>query len=262
MQLFFSETIENEPKFSAEENKHLTKVLRKKVGDQLSVIDGKGYLYTGKIISQDKNSSQIEIIKKEKKKKTHNYYLHIAIAPTKNSNRFEWFLEKATEIGIDEITPIICNRSERKKINIQRCNRILISSIKQSLKFYKPKLNAPSNFSDFIKEKLEGDKLIAHCLKTEKNKINKSNQKKYTILIGPEGDFTENGIRLYWEANHPERVRRIQLLHLCLRTDRLGQNSWFHASPAPTPQPGTSGPFPSGAIAGANAHPRAGAAGA
>ena len=196
MQLFFSEINDNKVIFSNDEKKHLTKVLRKQEGDIISVIDGKGYLYSTKINSLDKNSSLVEIIKKEKKKKKHNYHLHIGIAPTKNISRFEWFLEKATEIGIDEITPIICNRSERKKINIQRCNRILISSIKQSLKFYKPKLNMPSNFSDFIKEKLEGDKLIAHCLKTEKNKINKSNQKKYTILIGPEGDFTENEINL------------------------------------------------------------------
>jgi len=194
MQLFFSEITDNRVNFSLDEKKHLTKVLRKKVGDELSVIDGKGYLYIVRITSLEKNSFQIKIIRKEKKEKTHNYYLHIAIAPTKNISRFEWFLEKATEIGIDEITPIICQRSERKKINMQRCNRILISSIKQSLKFYKPKLNEPSNFSDFIKEKLEGDKLIAHCLKTEKNKINKSNQKKYIILIGPEGDFTENEI--------------------------------------------------------------------
>jgi len=194
MQLFFSEITDNRINFSLDEKKHLTKVLRKKVGNELSVIDGKGYLYIVRITSLEKNSFQIKIIRKEKKEKTHNYYLHIAIAPTKNISRFEWFLEKATEIGIDEITPIICQRSERKKINMQRCNKILISSIKQSLKFYKPKLNEPSNFSDFIKEKLEGDKLIAHCLKTEKNKINKSNQKKYIILIGPEGDFTENEI--------------------------------------------------------------------
>ena len=194
MQLFFSEITDNRINFSLDEKKHLTKVLRKKVGDELSVIDGKGYLYIVRITSLEKNSFQIEIIREEKKEKTHNYYLHIAIAPTKNISRFEWFLEKATEIGIDEITPIICHRSERKKINIDRCKRILISSIKQSIKYHLPKLNEPIGFNDFIKQKLEGDKLIAHCLKTEKNKINKSNQKKYIILIGPEGDFTENEI--------------------------------------------------------------------
>ena len=196
MQLFFSEITDNRINFSLDEKKHLTKVLRKKVGDELSVIDGKGYLYIVRITSLEKNSFQIEIIREEKKEKTHNYYLHIAIAPTKNISRFEWFLEKATEIGIDEITPIICHRSERKKINIDRCKRILISSIKQSIKYHLPKLNEPIGFNDFIKQKLEGDKLIAHCLKTEKNKINKSKQKKYTILIGPEGDFTENEINL------------------------------------------------------------------
>ena len=194
MQLFFSEITDNRINFSLDEKKHLTKVLRKKVGNELSVIDGKGYLYIVRITSLEKNSFQIKIIRKEKKEKTHNYYLHIAIAPTKNISRFEWFLEKATEIGIDEITPIICHRSERKKINIDRCKRILISSIKQSIKYHLPKLNAPIGFNNFIKQKLEGDKLIAHCLKTEKNKINKSNQKKYIILIGPEGDFTENEI--------------------------------------------------------------------
>ena len=112
MQLFFSEINDNKVIFSNDEKKHLTKVLRKQEGDIISVIDGKGYLYSTKINSLDKNSSLTEIIKKEKKKKKHNYHLHIGIAPTKNISRFEWFLEKATEIGIDEITPIICNRSE------------------------------------------------------------------------------------------------------------------------------------------------------
>ena len=218
MQLFFSETIENELKFSTEENKHLTKVLRKKVGDQLSVIDGKGYLYTGKIISQDKNSSQIKIIKKEKKKKTHNYYLHIAIAPTKNVNRFEWFLEKATEVGIDEITPIICERSERKKINQERCNRILISSMKQSLKYYLPKLNNPIVFNDFIKQKLDGDKFIAHCLNKDKIKLDKSINKKSNILIGPEGDFSEKEITLAIKNN----FQSLSLGNSRLRTETAG----------------------------------------
>ena len=111
MQLFFSNTVENQVIFTLEENKHLTKVLRKKINDELFIIDGKGYLYTGKIIYQDKKSSTVEITNREKKEKTHKYYLHIALAPTKNISRFEWFLEKATEIGIDEITPIICERS-------------------------------------------------------------------------------------------------------------------------------------------------------
>ena len=201
MQLFFSEITDNRVNFSLDEKKHLTKVLRKKVGDELSVIDGKGYLYIVRITSLEKNSSQIEIIRKEKKEKTHNYYLHIAIAPTKNISRFEWFLEKATEIGIDEITPIICQRSERKKINIDRCKRILISSIKQSIKYHLPKLNEPIDFNDFIKQKLEGDKLIAHCLNKNQNRLDKSINKKSNILIGPEGDFSEKEIEIAEKNN-------------------------------------------------------------
>ena len=115
MQLFFSKIKSNKISFTLEENKHLTKVLRKKINDHISIIDGNGFLYTGKIINLNKNLSEVEIINKEKKDKSHNYYLHIAISPTKNASRFEWFLEKATEIGIDEITPIICHRSERQK---------------------------------------------------------------------------------------------------------------------------------------------------
>jgi len=196
MQLFYSSIIEKTVNITSEENKHLVKVLRKKINDQIHLIDGKGYLYTGRIIKQDKNNSEVEIIKKEKKEKNHNYYLHIAISPTKNASRFEWFLEKATEIGIDEITPILSHRSERKKINIDRCERILISSIKQSLKFHIPNLNDPISYNDFIKQKINGDKFIAHCLETKKEKLSNSINKICTILIGPEGDFTEEEINL------------------------------------------------------------------
>ena len=218
MQLFFSEITDNRVNFSSDEKKHLTKVLRKKIGDEISVIDGKGYLYMARITSLEKNSSQVEIIKKEKKEKSHNYYLHIAIAPTKNINRFEWFLEKATEIGIDEITPIICQRSERKKININRCKRILISSIKQSLKYHLPKLNEPIDFNDFVKQKLEGDKFIAHCLNKDKIKLDKSIKNRCTVLIGPEGDFTENEINYALEKS----FKATTLGNSRLRTETAG----------------------------------------
>tara|TARA_B100000902_G_scaffold95336_1_gene98147 strand:+ start:546 stop:1235 length:690 start_codon:yes stop_codon:yes gene_type:complete len=218
MQLFFSEITDNRVNFSSDEKKHLTKVLRKKIGDEISVIDGKGYLYMARITSLEKNSSQVEIIKKEKKEKSHNYYLHIAIAPTKNINRFEWFLEKATEIGIDEITPIICQRSERKKININRCKRILVSSIKQSLKYHLPTLNEPIEFNDFVKQKLEGDKFIAHCLNKDKIKLDKSIKNRCTVLIGPEGDFTENEINYALEKS----FKATELGNSRLRTETAG----------------------------------------
>tara|TARA_B100000965_G_scaffold348710_1_gene321468 strand:- start:144 stop:833 length:690 start_codon:yes stop_codon:yes gene_type:complete len=196
MQLFFSNTVENQVTFTLEENKHLTKVLRKKINDEVFIIDGKGYLYTGKIICQDKKSSTVEITNREKKEKTHKYYLHIGLAPTKNISRFEWFLEKATEIGIDEITPLICEKSERKTINFNRCEKILITAIKQSLKYHLPKLNNPISFNNFIKDEKLGDKFIAHCKEGKKIKLDKKAKEKYVILIGPEGDFSQNEIDL------------------------------------------------------------------
>ena len=132
MQLFYIEDPEKEIILTKEESKHVIKVLRKKEGDILNFTDGKGMLYKAKITSTEIKKCKLQIINNKQKLKQHNYHLHIAIAPTKNIDRFEWFLEKATEIGIDEITPIICNRSERKSIKIERCQRILISAIKQS----------------------------------------------------------------------------------------------------------------------------------
>ena len=141
MQLFFLDNPEKEITLTAEESKHIIKVLRKKEGDILYFTDGKGNLFITEITLANGKRTNVRIIETEPKPKQHNYYLHIAIAPTKNMDRFEWFLEKATEIGIDEITPIICTHSERKVIKTNRCNRILLAAMKQSLKFHLPKLN-------------------------------------------------------------------------------------------------------------------------
>ncbi len=194
MQLFYTEKIDEKISLSNEENKHIVKVLRKNVGDKINIINGKGFLFIAEIEEIKKNTVSLKVIKKEKKEKQHKYNLHLAIAPTKNINRFEWFLEKATEIGINEITPIICSRSERKKVNLERCNRIIISAIKQSMKFYRPKLNSPISFIDFIDKEYPGEKYIAHCLNQKKHKIIKSKNLSHLILIGPEGDFSENEI--------------------------------------------------------------------
>ena len=218
MQLFFSDTLEEKITLTNEEKKHITRVLRKKIGDNILFTNGKGLLYTGEITALKKNTPKIEIIKKENKEKIHNYYLHIAIAPTKNINRFEWFLEKATEIGIDEITPVFCERSERKKINQERCMKILISSMKQSLKYHLPKLNNPVLYTDLIKQDFKGDKFIAHCLNKDKIKLDKSINKKSNILIGPEGDFSEDEINLAIENN----FQSLSLGKSRLRTETAG----------------------------------------
>ena len=194
MQLFYTENINEEISLTKEENRHLIKVLRKNVGDKINIINGNGFLFITEITDITKNIASLKVIKKEKKEKQHKYNLHLAIAPTKNINRFEWFLEKATEIGINEITPVICSRSERKKINLERCNKIIISAIKQSTKYYKPKLNSPISFIDFIDKEYSGEKHIAHCLDKKKHMITKSDNLSHTILIGPEGDFSESEI--------------------------------------------------------------------
>jgi len=126
------------------------------------------------------------------------FYTHIAVAPTKMNDRLEWFLEKATEIGIHEITPIICDHSERKVYKIDRAEKIIQAAMKQSLHYYLPKINEPISFSQFVKLNFEGQKFIAHCEETDKKSFkNEIKQKeKITILIGPEGDFSTKEINL------------------------------------------------------------------
>jgi 16S rRNA (uracil1498-N3)-methyltransferase len=158
----------------------------------VQIIDGKGNLYKAKIVLPDIKNTQIEIISVQNKFEKRGYYLHLAIAPTKNMDRFEWFVEKAVEIGVDCITPLSCRFSERKVVNMERLEKIVISAAKQSLKAYLPKLNPITNFRDFILQSLESQRFIAHCYKTAKEpllKICKPNLSALTI-IGPEGDFS------------------------------------------------------------------------
>lgn len=148
-------------------------------------------MFIAKITIADSRKTSVRLVKSEQKPKQHNYHLHIAIAPTKNMDRFEWFLEKVTEIGIDEITPIICEHSEKKVIKTERCNRLFLSAMKQSLKYHLPKLKEVITFKEFVKADFEGGKYIAHCEDSKKNKFKKEKlSEKTLILIGPEGDFS------------------------------------------------------------------------
>ena len=219
MQLFYIQNPESEIILSAEESKHATKVLRKKEGDILNFTDGKGGFYKAKITVADTRKCRLEIISSEQKEKQRNYHLHIAISPTKNMDRFEWFLEKATEIGIDEITPIICSRSERKVIKTERCNRILLSAMKQSLKFHLPKLNEAISLNDFIKQDFEGTKYIAHCEEGNKTELKEKKKEKRTlILIGPEGDFSPTEIEIALQ----NQFKEVSLGTSRLRTETAG----------------------------------------
>jgi len=219
MQLFYLENPEKEIILSAEESKHATKVLRKKEGDILNFTDGKGAFYKAEITVADTRKCRLEIVSSEQKPKQHNYYLHIAIAPTKNMDRYEWFLEKATEIGIDEITPIICSHSERKVIKTERCNRILLSAMKQSLKFHLPKLNEAISLKDFLKQDFKGNKYIAHCEDGKKVALRTEDKvAKTTILIGPEGDFSPIEIEIALQ----NQFKAVSLGTSRLRTETAG----------------------------------------
>ena len=199
MQLFYTPDIDAASStyyLNEEESKHCIKVLRLQKGDQVQLIDGKGSFYTAAIAEPHPKRTQLQIISVQKDFHKRNHYLHIAIAPTKNIERLEWFLEKATEIGIDEISLVICQRSERKEAKTDRLNKIITSAIKQSLKAWHPVLNEPIAFSKLISAPVDGQKFIAHCEDGEKfslkNEIKPSG--RYLILIGPEGDFTPKEI--------------------------------------------------------------------
>ena len=198
MQLFYNSDLnESTPKFtfSTEESKHIVKVLRKKEGDILSITNGDGYLFEAKIIVADIRKCTAQIIKSTfypKKQPS----LHLAVAPTKMIDRYEWFLEKATEIGISEITPIICDHSERKIVKLDRMQKVVQSAMKQSLQFHLPKLNDAVSFKEFINHDFCGELYIAHCEESKRTELKeclKPNEATL-VLIGPEGDFSTTEI--------------------------------------------------------------------
>ena len=204
MQLFYTTNIQNGLAILDEdEARHTVQVLRRKVGDAMQLTDGKGNLYEGEIVELGKKTGVVGIKKTIEAYNKRPFYLHIAIAPTKNIDRFEWFLEKATEIGIDEITPLICKRSERTVVKHERLNGILISAMKQSLKTYLPKLNEAIDFQRFMKNNFfqVKNKMIAYCNDDSIRPLSIAYQKQQNsvILIGPEGDFTEGEVGMAFE---------------------------------------------------------------
>ncbi|KRT17174.1 16S rRNA methyltransferase [Pedobacter ginsenosidimutans] len=200
MHIFYTPDItQNTYTLNEEESKHCVRVLRLTIGSIVNLVDGKGGFYTAEITSDNPKKVSLSILKVETEFHKRNHYLHIAVAPTKNIDRIEWFLEKATELGIDEITPIITDRSERRIVKEDRLNKVITSAVKQSIKAYHPKLNDAISLDTFLKEPFDGDKLIAHCIDNgEKQYISKlvAPHQKYLILIGPEGDFTPDEVNL------------------------------------------------------------------
>lgn len=197
MTLFYAPTITSELLLPEEESIHAVKVLRLKVGSPIIVVDGKGNFYKAVISNTHPKHCGFEIIETLLEFGKLHYNLHIAIAPTKNMERLEWFVEKATEIGISEITPIICRYSERKVVREDRLEKIIISAAKQSVKAYFPTLNRTCTFDDFLKKHTEGNRFIAHCYEQDKRlfKQEVENLKELLIIIGPEGDFSKEEVQ-------------------------------------------------------------------
>lgn len=177
---------------SEEESKHCIKVLRLKLEDKVILINGQGGWFKAEITDAHPKRTLVTILSVIPNFNQRNHYLHIAIAPTKNIERLEWFLEKATEIGIDEITPILCAHSERRDLKIERLSKRITAAMKQSLKAYHPKLNALTPFNEFIQRIDHKHKFIAHCMEGEKAYLQEilTPSSSCTILIGPEGDFS------------------------------------------------------------------------
>lgn len=199
MHLFYTPDISADYyQLNEEESKHCVRVLRLVNGDIVYLIDGAGGFYKTEITDAHPKRCTLHVLEKQSDYGKRNFYLHIAIAPTKNIERIEWFLEKVTEIGVDEITPIICQRSERKEVKTDRLNKIIISAIKQSLKAFKPKLNESIDFKKFIVQPKLKSKYIAHCLEDNKQSVSQVYKQKedILILIGPEGDFTPAEIEM------------------------------------------------------------------
>jgi len=221
MQLFYVSKITGDKIILDEtESKHAIRVLRLNAGDMVQVIDGKGGFYTAEITSSHPKNCELTVMEKQEQFGKRPFTLHIGIAPTKNIDRFEWFLEKATEIGIDEITPLLCEHSERKTIKPERLEKILISAMKQSVKSYLPKLNNLVSLEEFLQNTSESKKFIAHCFDGKKphlkNEISK--QEDITILIGPEGDFSWAEIQLAGKNGY----REVSLGPARLRTETAG----------------------------------------
>jgi 16S rRNA (uracil1498-N3)-methyltransferase len=226
MHLFYTPDISLPVYFlSEEESKHCTRVLRLKPKDRVQLIDGAGNLYHAEITDAHPKRTQLTIIDVQQEFGKRNHYLHIAIAPTKNIERFEWFLEKATEIGIDEITPIISHHSERKEVKIERLNKIITSAVKQSLKAYHPRLNEIVSFKNYVAYPYSGQKFIAHCEKLEKSFLKDviELQGNYIILIGPEGDFSSSEINIALENGY----QSITLGESRLRTETAALEACF-----------------------------------
>lgn len=218
MHLFYTPDIKNELyTLSEEESKHCTRVLRLNHGDTVYLVDGVGGMYTAIIQDANQKRCQLQIIDKQIEYGKLPYTTHIAVAPTKNMDRMEWFVEKAVEIGVSEITFLLCEHSERRSLRLDRLEKIAVSAMKQSQKGYLPLLNDLTPFHRFIQKSIPESTFIAH-LENDATKGIKDYYKSgdpHCILIGPEGDFSSNEIAAAYDAG----IRPVTLGQSRLRTE-------------------------------------------
>lgn len=199
MHLFYTPDLHDEThRLSEEESKHCIRVLRLNEGDTLYLVDGKGLFCEATIITAHPKACLLKITDKKYNYGKRNYHLEIAVSPTKNIDRYEWFLEKATEIGIDGIIPLISRHSERKEIKPERLEKVMVSAVKQSIKAFLPQLKPVQTFKETIKSSFDGLKFIAHCNVGDKVLLRDAVVKgaAVLILIGPEGDFSAEEVEM------------------------------------------------------------------
>lgn len=202
------------------ESKHCIRVLRLTKGDEITLVDGRGGWFKAEIADPNPKRCAVNIIKSEQNFGLRNFQVHVAIAPTKNIERTEWFLEKATEIGIDRVIPLLCRFSERKEIKAERLLKVMVSAMKQSLKAYLPELDELTRFNELIGQPFDGQKFIAHCDEQHRDLLKElvvPNQ-NYLVLIGPEGDFSSEEIELAIKAG----FQPVSLGNSRLRTETAG----------------------------------------
>lgn len=220
-QLFYTPQISQHRILPEQEAKHCLKILRHRIGDIITLIDGKGSFFRASILSENIRACQLAILEQYPQHKR-SYYLHIAIAPTKNIDRMEWLVEKCTEIGIDEISFIVCKRSERKEVRLDRLEKIAIQALKQSQKAQLPKINACENFDRFLAQDFSfySQQWVAHVGEGERRNLIEilEKNKNYCILIGPEGDLDASEI----QKSVQKGFQPVSLGNSILRTETAG----------------------------------------
>ncbi len=220
MQLFYAPdlVLEEQYRLSAEESRHCVRVLRLGRGDHLFLTDGRGNIYRASIVAIDRDSCSVEVVERLSDPSPRPYRLTVAVAPTKNSDRYEWFLEKATEVGIDRVIPVVCDHSERRTLRRDRGEKIITSAAKQSLKALFPTLDELTPLSEVLSMPFEGRKLIAHCSEEGERRYMGDlihAGEELLVLIGPEGDFSPAEI----EAARRAGFEEVTLGDMRLRTE-------------------------------------------